>query len=861
MTAKRIAIFLTVIFGVGNWCLAQAPARKRSPENASRFQPQIVNVKSRVIQRGDLEILTFETEGDFIELERRFDESQKATPEPGTLTTQYFRSSTDGSVQPYGLWLPQYYSPKEKYPLILQLHGIGPKQVTHWRLTWTGVKKESWIDPHTPHIFVSCFGRSNTFFRGMGEQDVFEVMAEARRRFSIDPDRVFISGFSMGGAGAFIVGLHYPDRFGSILAVDPALTSAAGARPGGGERDAPPAWSQPQRAIGLPANLDRNARNVPVYFKLAGAGQGARSETDRSQKIVEQGGFSTTELFPGMPHSFAYLHSFSTFIREAILKSIQRNPPQVKFYTNTLRYNRAYWVTVDQLEQHNADATVVATYDDGKPRKKRPFGRRNREVTPARPPSLKVETTNIEALTLRLAGAVVPEGAEVPVTIDGQEVLTGPLPAVAHLVKSSGKWRLANESGEAAQGKRHGVQGPIGDAFNSKFLVVYGQGDRKLAIVELDAVRDPGGRMTLHGDFPMKAASKTTDEDIANCNLILFGSVESNPIIQRLTPFLPEPLMRHTGEDRGVVFICPNPENPDRYVVVWTTRFLSVRDNGLQAGRSSLPINMLPDYVLIESGKVASAGHFDNNWNLTNVSENVDPNRIGSMGHSAGAHLAACLGVIPKEAGLDVGNDLDQSSVVNAVCSIATPTNMAGSRQSNRFRGDMELAKKVSPITYVNKDAPPYLLVHGSEDRTVPIELNAIGFIRALRDAGAKNANLAILDGLGHDPMPSIESFFWSMCLAFFDATIGVNPGQLAKQVALESEWRKLRRTEEGYTFDKIEHYDKNKDGKITRDEWGGTNEMFDRIDRGEDGVLSKEDLVREARRGAQRRRTGKRAK
>lgn len=64
---------------------------------------------------------------------------------------------------------------------------------------------------------------------------------------------------------------------------------------------------------------------------------------------------------------------------------------------------------------------------------------------------------------------------------------------------------------------------------------------------------------------------------------------------------------------RDRVFIHPNPGNPDRYVVVWTGRLLSLPDNGLSAG-FILPVNLPPDYVVVRGGKISQAGHFDTDW-------------------------------------------------------------------------------------------------------------------------------------------------------------------------------------------------------------------------------------------------------
>ena len=63
------------------------------------------------------------------------------------------------------------------------------------------------------------------------------------------------------------------------------------------------------------------------------------------------------------------------------------------------------------------------------------------------------------------------------------------------------------------------------------------------------------------------------------------------------------------------IFVYPNPESPSHYVVVWSAKLLSAPDPGLHAGWI-MPLNLLPDYVVVKDGKVASGGHFDSDWNL-----------------------------------------------------------------------------------------------------------------------------------------------------------------------------------------------------------------------------------------------------
>jgi len=595
-SALRLLSLLTLGF-------ALATAQAQDPGGVPQPRQRPAQGESQMIPRGDRELLTFEAPAEIERLDTMLAENTVAPARAGEFRMNYFRSALDGSVQPYGFFLPRDYRHDAKYPLLVQLHGIGPKNLAGRRTQWRGMGTKEWIDTNQPVIVAQPFGRGNTFYQGMGEQDVLEVIADVSRRYSVDPDRVFIMGHSMGGAGSWLVGLQHPDSFGSITPIDAAM----GFRDAVEEPDVQPDWLTPQIATFRPQNYFPNARNVPVFLKNAGAGI-QKTSTKFSDGVVAAGGFATVESFPGMPHHFAPQISYATFEAAAVHRPIVRAPREVKFFTTTLRYDRAYWVTLDRLERSPAETQVSAAYDDGVPKPPR----RGQPPEEPRPPSLSVVTKNVDGLTLRLRDAGIPAGKVPPLAIDGT-TLTLPADAdTIHLVKTAGAWQLA--SAPASSGKRHGITGPIGDAFNGSFLAVYGDGDLPLARAELDAIRNPPSQLVIQAEFPLKSAARLTADDVANSNLILFGTPKTNPILARLAPKLPAALLAQAEQGNAVVFVHPNPENPNRYVVVWTGRVLSVPlTPKLEAGWMQ-PVNLLPDFLVARDGQVTSAGHFDRDW-------------------------------------------------------------------------------------------------------------------------------------------------------------------------------------------------------------------------------------------------------
>lgn len=155
----------------------------------------------------------------------------------------------------------------------------------------------------------------------------------------------------------------------------------------------------------------------------------------------------------------------------------------------------------------------------------------------------------------------------------------------------------------------------------------------------------------------------------------------------------------------------------------------------------------------------------------------VDKDRIAVGGGSAGGHLSLLVGLTDASHKLEGdGGHADQSSRVHAVVNIFGPTDMAecwktspGAQQFIRgLVGDpeknAEAFKAASPVTYVSKEDPPVLTLHGDKDTLVPPSQAKL-LDEKMKSVGAKH-DLLIIEGAGHgfggDAQKKANDAMWS---------------------------------------------------------------------------------------------------
>jgi dienelactone hydrolase len=515
-------------------------------------------------------------------------------------------SHVDGSVQPYGLTIPGSYDGRT--PMRLDIWQHGTNRTLNEVAFITQQQADTAIPADQDYIQLEPLGRTNVSYRWAGEADLFEALASVQRRYNIDPHRIVLRGFSMGGASSWHLGLHHPGRWAAIEA-GAGYTETRRY----GRRDNLPPYQDAMLHYYDAVDYALNAFNTPTV----GYGGEADAQLQASVNIREQlakEGFSFTQdgpfrwvtrdlraLFLVGPKTGHSWHPDSKaesnrFIDRA-LQSADTPPPRVRFVTYTTRFNKSYWVTIDSLEKTYARAEVDAKRSDD--------GRQH-----------VVSTKNIDRITFDSTGGTF--------TIDGQALKGGSNPSFE---KAAGKWTVASAP-PAGLRKVHGLQGPVDDAFMDAFLCVRPTGSPWHAATAqwganaLDVFRHDFAKW-LRGDVRVKEDRAVSASDIADYNLILFGDPRSNNVIAQIAVRLP---IRWTEKEIVVgartfatsdhipVLVYPNPLNPTRYVVINSGHTFGDADF---RGTNAWLYPRLGDYaVLAADGTVLLSGFFDERWRL-----------------------------------------------------------------------------------------------------------------------------------------------------------------------------------------------------------------------------------------------------
>ncbi len=553
-----------------------------------------------------------------------------------------FYSKIDDSAQPYGVEVPEgleFGKDKKPVPMWIWLHGRGDTSTdlpfVYSRLM---AKKPGQFQPKDT-IVIHPFGRYCNGWKSAGEIDVFEARDDAKNRFNGDSNRIALAGFSMGGAGAWHLGAHYPDQWAAVH------TGAGFADVKNYTKLTPetyPNWYE-QTLWGVYDVPDyaRNFFNVPLIC-YSGEVDPQRATGEYMYGILTKEGIKPPYLIgEKMPHKYhpESLKEIQAWIEKAVETGRDNFPNEIHIQAKTPFYGRVKWMNLHGLEHDWKDARIDAKVVDGSTIEIK-SSNVSRIVFYPPPQARKGNgsiTVNIDGATLKLKVGPEQKGWENFLSPGKKEQ-----GALCRLIKKNGEWTdYGNDQPfmhEGPDGGKPGAHpGPMDASFMKRFLVVLPDGKSSSPAVDAWVETESAHFLQrwkglMRGDVRVAKASDIPDvlEAGKTQSLILWGTPESNACIKQLAASLPVKWSDGKVSMGTQSFDAKTHIPLLTYPALKSMGFEVVINSGLTFREAhdktnSLQNPKLPDWAILDitqpptseaAGKVVAADFFDEHWQV-----------------------------------------------------------------------------------------------------------------------------------------------------------------------------------------------------------------------------------------------------
>ncbi len=530
-----------------------------------------------------------------------------------------FVSEIDGSVQYYGLREAVPGKPGDPLPgIVVTCHGASVEAEGQAG----AYGKKSWL-----HLIAPTNRRPYGFdWEDFGRADTMEVLKLAEATLPHDPARIYLTGHSMGGHGAWHIGVTFPDRF---AAIGPSAgwiqRDTYGGRRGGGNGGSPiqrlmERGTNPGRTLDLVQNLKGQAVYI-LHGELddnVGIGQAQRM----SQVLSRFHHDWEFRVVPGQKHWYGNEYSddglacvdwpymFDAFARHAL-------PPrealrEVSFVTADPGVSsKCHWMGIEaqmqQLDFSSATLHVWPVHNE-----------------------LKGRTSNVAVLSLELGTVMTSNTAAIE--LDGQKLKRVAIPekdGTVWLEIRDGHWKTCERPGPNL--KNPNRYGTIKDELKHRFLFVYGtKGSAEENAWALAKARFDAETFWTVGNGSIDMVSDTAFDPARYPDraVVLYGNRDTNSAWATMFAGSPVDVGRgqvrigeriYRGDGLSLVFVRPRGDSAVACAIgVGGTAAPGLRS--LYNVSFFRPFIRFPDFVLMAAGRglgaPLAAGYFGLDWSL-----------------------------------------------------------------------------------------------------------------------------------------------------------------------------------------------------------------------------------------------------
>ena len=505
------------------------------------------------------------------------------------------QSSLFYSSETYMIYIPGSYRRTDPIPLVMMLpHETGIREFTISTYV-SDINRIEYVmhlaDKYGFAVIWSSYRVYNNHnLIRMFPDLVARTLLSVKKDYAIDDSRIYAYGDCAGGELSLFMANKCPSFFTAVGVEGPAI-------PDDGKRDGSKPLSRGYINYDF-YNTVENYRNFPtcIIHSINDEKTSFARSARLCKEISQLGGSARldtlfvrkgTDLFFSdlMPDNRILNKLFSFYNGKR-----KRVPDTVWLSTYQLKFNRAFWVTIDDLV-YGRKAAITAMV--------------NRATN-----SITVQSSNVTAFTLDVRDLRLDPTKKMEVIVNNRSYYSD--------LEKGGK--ITVDLQHTAHGQKTALtEGPINDFFSSPFLIVKGSqgtaGEQLKWQKAIDTLRKSWQIDFMRDSIPCKTDREISQSDIAQYNLILIGVDSANPMLRQVPLRVCRDCIRigpktYEGSDLSYILVYPNPSSAGKYVLV-------IGSNGSRISSAvlvDLTFSGWNDYEIYDHDSPVDAADFSNNW-------------------------------------------------------------------------------------------------------------------------------------------------------------------------------------------------------------------------------------------------------
>jgi len=513
-------------------------------------------------------------------------------------------SDIDESAQPYILYIPDNYNPINRYPLAVQLEDFNEKTRYFSMETFhfsEHANQQNWL-------LVKPRRRGNPGNFNLMLNDVFGVISELQRHYSIDENQIYLTGKGIGATAAWYLALNFPHLFAAVAPIggDPFVDP--------GEK-----WEQIifhyKKKPRLFRENFKQLRYLPVsVYQSEHAPLASIEQTEKAIDLLDKYDIEYDYQKYERLNQARIPDDMESNLYDWLARyHINRCPQKIFLQCRRLKHSRKYWAQIDAFEKFYRYA--------------------NMEVELRSKNRIKVEIENVRQYTLFLDSNSVSFDQNLRIYTEGDLSYDGRVPATHRIsicfkrdsVEKKYHWLPGKLKHFNELHKSPEMEGPISEAYCSKFIILYDDIHPIQAGRNWESLARKLAQCWQQTQFArpqMMKLSEFSPNENRMANLIFLGLPDALPFLKKYPGFIPIECDSHSVKIAGdriihkhlaAEFIYPNPVNRDRYLLINTG--ISQRNSG----------DDTLDFIVVDRSKplddprrVLAAGYFDQIWGIDN---------------------------------------------------------------------------------------------------------------------------------------------------------------------------------------------------------------------------------------------------